>query len=88
MIVQVFCVYDSKAGAYGQPYFCLNEQIAIRAMRTTCNDPDSMLCKYPADFNLFHLGHFDDHTGAFTQFAAPISLGLALNFKGQENADA
>lgn len=81
MLVEVFAVYDSKARNYGQPFFCINPAIAIRAFQSTVESPESQLHKYPEDFSLFHLASFNDETGEFTARTNPTNLGLASQFK-------
>lgn len=80
MVVQVFAVYDSKARVYGQPFFVVNEGLAVRAFQSSCNDPTTELNKYPEDFSLFRLGTFNDENGELRS-ELPKNLGLAAQYK-------
>lgn len=83
MKVEIFAVFDSKARSFGQPFFCLNEGVAIRAWTESVRDPQTQFNKYPEDFSLFKLGYFNDQDAAFELLTAPLNLGLAATFKEQ-----
>lgn len=66
MILQVFAVFDSKAGFFGNPFFDQKEGSAIRNFADAVNDtsnPNNMWNKHPEDFSLFCLGEFDNNSG-------------------------
>lgn len=81
MILQVFSVYDSKAGAFAAPFFCTTLGLARRAFIDAANTPEHPLSKNSADFTLFHLGTFDDEHAVFVLLPEHRNLGLASNFK-------
>lgn len=81
MIVQMFAVFDLKARNFGQPFFTLTPEVALRSFQTTVNDPSSMLNKYPEDFQLFRLGTFNDENAEFVTIMPPENYGLAATFK-------
>lgn len=60
MITKIFCIYDSKAEAYLQPFFMRSKGEAIRALQALVEDVQHNFCKYAADFTLFEVGSFDD----------------------------
>jgi len=57
---------------------------ALRHFEDEVNNPQSPLYKHPEDYTLFHLGQYDETTGQFDLKDAPLSLGVALNFKKNE----
>jgi len=79
--LKVFVVYDSKVGAYMQPFFCRSIGEAMRSWENVCNDGKSMMSSHPADFTLFEVAEYDELTGRFGQFDALKSLGTALEVK-------
>lgn len=85
MILVIYSVYDSKVGAYLQPFFMRSRGEASRAFTEAVADSNSPFCKHPDDFVLFELGTFDDSTGLFDMFSAPCSLGTALQFRVASN---
>lgn len=77
----IYCVYDSKAEAYMQPFFMQTKGQAIRGFDDVCNDASTQFYKHPADFTLFELGSFDDSNGHIETYLAPVAIGNALEFK-------
>lgn len=76
-----YCIYDSKAHAYLKPFFMPNDAMAVRAFTQIANDPQSDICRSPADFTLFKVGVWDDESGGFAETAAAASLANALHLK-------
>jgi hypothetical protein len=74
----MFTVYDSKVGAYLQPFFMRSKGEAIRGFSQIVNDGKSAFFTNPEDYTLFELGDYFDDTGTVVMHKAPISLGVAL----------
>lgn len=81
MMLEVFAIFDNKARAFNQPFYFPTVEVAQRAFRTVTNDETSQIHKSPADYELFHLGRFDDATGTFELLSQRASLGLAAIYK-------
>jgi len=77
MIKDVFVVQDAKVQAFGTPFFLENITVAIRAFAHAANDKQNDIGRYPTDFNLYHLGTYDDQTAKFDLLPAPFHLALA-----------
>ena len=84
MKLKIFSIYDSKAEAYHQPFYLTTKSLAIRQFTDLANDNSSQISKHPADFTLFYIGEYDDHTASFDLEKTKIALGTALEFKGTE----
>lgn len=69
MLLEVVSIYDSKLGAYSQPSFVASIGVAVRSFSDQVNSPQSPMNAHPEDYELFHIGKFDDVT------AELISLG-------------
>jgi hypothetical protein len=68
----VVSVRDIRGGFWGQPYFVMSSGSATRSFMDQCNkktDPDNILAQHPEDFELWHLGYYDDEHGDFEVFA-------------------
>lgn len=66
MKLQIIALRDIKANVYGQPMFVPNIGAAIRNFGDQVQDPNSgPLHKHPEDFELWHLGEYDDNDGSF-----------------------
>lgn len=79
--MKLFTVYDSKTECYGKPFCLTTKGEALRGFADVANDPQTQLCKYPADFTLFELGDWDDSNAQFSIHEAKINLGTAIEFK-------
>lgn len=76
MKLDVFAVFDSKVGAYAQPFFSANISTATRAFAYAANDPTTEIGRFPSDMALFHLGTWDDQSAEF-DLVTPFRLCLA-----------
>jgi len=61
--LQVFSIFDKIAKAYMPPFFMPNIGMAIRAFGDDCRNPQGNLFKHSADFELHHIGEFNDFSG-------------------------
>jgi len=76
--MKVYSVYDEKALVYGLPTCFATDGLALRSFADLVSNPNSNVNKYPSDFSLFHLGHYDSISGSFTNLMAPLRLMNAL----------
>jgi len=81
MKLKMYSVYDTKAEAYGTPFFMGSRGMAIRAFSDLVNDPKSFVFKHPSDYILFECGEFDDSNGGVSNNVPPLNLGLASVWK-------
>lgn len=79
MILQMFAIFDSATEAYASPFFQQARGQAIRTFEDLANDPNTMICKHPADYTLFHTGTYDDQKGIVTS-ERHANLGKAIEF--------
>lgn len=80
MNLNIFSVFDSKAGAFVQPFFSQSVGTAVRDFESACNEEGSNFARYGGDYTLFHLGTFDQNIGKFEILETPANLGLAITF--------
>ncbi len=82
--MKIFGVRDSKANAYVQYIPVKTTAMALRSFETAANNPEHEFCKYAEDFSLFELGEANDVSGDLTPCPQPINLGLAAEFKREQ----
>lgn len=79
MKIQVLSIRDRAADAYGQPMFFAALGKALRVFQDEINRraDDNSMYHHPEDFDLYHLGEYDDNNGKFTNLEQPkmISVG-------------
>lgn len=74
MMYQAYSVFDTKAVAFAIPFFLPRNEVAIRAFRDALRDPSHPMAQHPEDYELFHVGSWDDNAGSFLDFGKPIFL--------------
>ncbi len=81
--MKIFSVYDDKADAYTQPFFATTAGVAIRQFQQAANEEGHQFNRHAADYTLFELGEFDEHTGAIYAIdgGALKPHGNALQYK-------
>lgn len=78
--MKVFSIYDSKAEAFLQPFFCVNAAVAVRSFQRAVQEEGSDFNKYAPDYTLFELGDWDQESGVFVNREAKVSLGMGIEF--------
>jgi len=63
MLLNMYSIYDSKSKVYSKPFYCLNQDIALRSIVDLLTNGDSDPRRHPEDFHLYYIGEFDDSTG-------------------------
>lgn len=65
MDLHCFAIFDSATQAYGRPIFVTARGAAVRSFIDEVNSPreGNNLNKHPDDFELHHVGFFNEQTG-------------------------
>lgn len=71
MVKKVFAIMDSKAKSFFPPFLQNTHGEAERTFQHGVNNEQSMLNKYPEDYDLYYLGEFDEANGKFACEASP-----------------
>lgn len=61
--MRLYSVKDVKAASFFRPFPSVNDQVAIRDLKTLVNSEDSEISKYPEDYELWYIGEFDEKQG-------------------------
>lgn len=69
--MELYSLKDIKASTFGNPLIFVNRAVAIRSLAEAAQQPDSMLCKHPYDFQLFYIGEFDATSGVLSRPDTP-----------------
>lgn len=77
---KVYAIYDSKAEAHLQPFFCMTNGIALRSFQAAAQDSAHDFHRFSADYTLFQLGDWEPKSGHFNLLERPINLGNASEF--------
>lgn len=74
MIRMVYAVRDRAVDAFGQPIFVRHAGEALRSFQDEVNNPQSPMNAHPDDYDLYHLGEYDDDLGVINSLERPIML--------------
>lgn len=69
--MHIYSLKDVKAGTYSPPMTFLNRAVAIRSLAEAAQQPDTMLHKHGADYQLYELGEFDVNSAKITLRETP-----------------
>lgn len=67
MVLQVLSIFDKALGAYSRPMFVPSRGVAVRSFQDELNDPKSEFSRHPTDYELYHVGEYNDEIGRFFQ---------------------
>jgi len=86
--LQAFSIFDKVALTFAPPFFMPNVGMAVRAFGDDVVRPNSQIGVHPQDYDLYHVGAFDDATGemiSLPEFERKV-LARALDYKVQAEA--
>ncbi|UOK21029.1 nonstructural protein [Chifec microvirus UA13_14] len=68
MVYKIIAVRDRAVDAFGVPVFVANLGGAIRSFGDEVKrvDPNNNMNKHPDDYDLYHIGEYDDSTAEFS----------------------
>lgn len=82
MKIEIYSIKDAKVGVYQSPFYAQNHAVAVRTLKSAVNDDTKTnLTLYPEDFQLFHVGTFDDVTGELTSNVEFVANAVDLKNK-------
>lgn len=81
MIQKVYSIRDGKGEFYCPPFFAKTHGEAERSFHTLANDEKSQVNAYAEDFDLYHLGEFDNVTGKLMPLPTPTHIVKAVALK-------
>ena len=75
----MFCIHDSKAEAFLNPFFLPMKAMAVREFQNMVNDPGHAFGRNPADYTLFMIGTWDGESGKVIE-TDTTALGNGVEF--------
>lgn len=83
MIYNIVALHDRAANAYARPYYVQALGQAIRSFldELNRNAPENPMWSHPDDFNLFHLGFYDEDSGRFENLPQPFKIADGKSLK-------
>lgn len=83
MMLMIFSVRDVKSNSFNSVlHIKPTRAAAVRDFTSVVNSPESgLLNQYPEDFELYHVGDFDDEKGFVVPIDPPVRLVSAADIK-------
>lgn len=80
-------LYDVASGAFGRPMFGAALGAITRAIADEVNRvaSDNAMANHPVDFQLYHLGSFDDSSGLFELLDIPVRIANCVDLVMKPN---
>lgn len=90
MNLNIYTVYDNKAGAYHRPFFSQSNGAAIRSLTDSVNskEPGNMIAEHPEDYSLFHIGDWSEESGLIHARKSKHHLCDCIDLVKTENLQA
>lgn len=79
----VMSVFDTASGVFARPIFVASVGAGIRMFSDEVNRAvaDNVMHGHPSDFQLWHLGQFNDQFGSFVLLDAPKRVATGSEVK-------
>lgn len=86
MKMQVIATRDIVANVYGPPMFVVHIGQSIRGFGDECQrkEKGNVLGEHPEDFELWHLGEWDDETADFEPLVPRKQIAVGANYRSQK----
>lgn len=78
MKLKAFSIRDAKAEIFHAPFYKGAFGEAEREFKMMVDDEKSKLSRFPEDFDLYHVGEYDDQTGVFASLDTPKHMMKAV----------
>lgn len=84
MKLQIVAVKDRALDTFMRPFYVPALGAAIRSFGDEINRVEGEMYKHPDDFDLFHLGTWDDNTGEFQNLGMPMQIAIGKQFSDHQ----
>lgn len=81
MKLAMLAVRDRQLDAFMRPFCVQTIGQGIRSFGDEVQRQDQPMYQHPEDYELYHLGDFDEETGKLTSLDKPKQIALATQFK-------
>jgi len=72
-----YCVFDSIARCFLQPFYAPIDEVALRHFVSAARDQACDIGRNPKDFTLYKIGSFDNSSGEILPLTPIQNLGIA-----------
>lgn len=79
MLLKAYSIRDAKGEFYSPPFYKHTHGEAEREFVQLIRDPKSQPNQFPEDYDLYHLGEYDNVKGFFKSLDTPQHIMKAVN---------
>jgi len=79
--LKAFAIRDAKAEVYNTPFFQKSHGEAERSFMELVKDKNSLVAKYPEDFDLYYLGTYNSISGLIDALETPQHMTKGVSVK-------
>lgn len=83
MLFKACAIRDLAVEAFNVPFFVPALGAAVRSFQDEVNKAGTALNAHPEDYDLFHLGDYDDSIGRFIPLDIPKSIAIGKEVLAQ-----
>lgn len=80
--MKLFAIRDTKGNFYGAPFTQHSTVDAERTFMKLRREHNSNINLYPQDFDLYHVGNYDNQTGKIQALDVPVHMVNASHLPG------
>ena len=73
-MLEIYSIYDKKVGTYMRPVFVAHLVEVQRDLSSVMANKESLLAKFPSDYEVYRLGKFDDKKGMMDLEDKPVFI--------------
>lgn len=84
MQLRIYSIRDSKGEIFNNPFFNKTHGEAERNFRDLVNDKQTTVGRHPEDYDLYHIGEYDDNTGKIQPLDTPQHIVKAVQLVQKE----
>jgi hypothetical protein len=84
MTLKTYAIRDAKAEVFNTPFYQKTHGEAERSFKQLVSDAQSMVSKFPDDYDLYYLGEYDDQTGKLHPIDTPQHIVKAVQLQQQK----
>lgn len=78
---KAYSIRDQKSEIFNLPFFAKTHGEAERNFGAVVNDEKTVVGQHPEDFDLYHIGEYDDNLGQFEPLDTPQVIIKAVQLK-------
>lgn len=85
--MKAYSIRDQKGEIFNLPFFKITHGQAERDFESLVNDGKSSVNAYPEDYDLYHVGEYDDQKGIFVPLETPIHMIKAVQLYKKQTSN-